>query len=529
VLFSAACSTNSSKQDKSANSKTSSSKEDRLANLNLESQFPVVKEQITLTVMGSRSAAQGDWADLKFFKVLQERSNIKLEFITVPSENWEERKNLAFASDNLPDIFYGCVLTTNDQMVYGSQGYLIPLEDLIDKYSVNLKGIMQKQPTVKKDITAPDGHIYALPFINDMPRDLTDKIWFNKKWCDILGIPVPTTTDELYNAFKAFKERDPNGNNQADEIPLSLKGLDKPVDLCLFLSYWGMTVDQDTYIFNRDDKLGFAPMQPEFKDFLHFMRKLYAEGLLDSDSFTQKNEQLKAKGKEQPLKLGAFVNAGAFLIVPEENNEDYIALAPLKTKDGTQEWIKKNPVFTGAFAITNKCKYPEAAIRMVDWVYSSEGALVQMRGIENEDYVYTNEEKTLCTLIIPEGFNNFEEYRAKKLTPNSGSRTPGIGGYTLPVVYNPLNDYINQQVDENLVPYWKIPLPILYFSSEDQKKIASIGADVNNYVVQSMARFIIGDLDIDSGWDEYIARLEKMNINEYMKIYQDAYNVWLRN
>lgn len=127
VLFSAACSTNSSKQDKSASSKTSSSKEDRLANLNLESQFPVVKEQITLTVMGSRSAAQGDWADLKFFKVLQERSNIKLEFITVPSENWEERKNLAFASDNLPDIFYGCVLTTNDQMVYGYKGILFLL------------------------------------------------------------------------------------------------------------------------------------------------------------------------------------------------------------------------------------------------------------------------------------------------------------------------------------------------------------------------------------------------------------------
>lgn len=329
--------------------------------------------------------------------------------------------------------------------------------------------------------------------------------------------------------LKAFKERDPNGNNVNDEIPLSLKNLDSPTDLCLFMSYWGMTVDKGTYIYNKNDKLGFAPSQPEFKDFLVFMNRLYKEELLDNESFTQKNEQLKAKGKETPMKLGAFVNAGAFLVVPEENNEDYIALPPLKTKDGTQEWIKYNPVFPGAFAITKNCKLPEAAIRMVDWVYSSEGALVQMRGLENEDYVYTNEEKTHCELIIPEGFNNFEEYRAKKLTPNSGSRTPGIGGYILPVVYNPLNDYINQQVDSNLVPYWKIPLPILYFSSENQKRIASIGTDVNAHVVQSMARFITGDLSIEGNWENYSSSLEKMGIKEYMEIYQKAYDVWNKN
>lgn len=172
---------------------------------------------------------------------------------------------------------------------------------------------------------------------------------------------------------------------------------------------------------------------------------------------------------------------------------------------------------------------PEAAIRMVDWVYSSEGALVQMRGLENEDYEYINEEKTLCKLIIPEGFNNFEEYRAKMLTPNSGSRTPGIGGYTLPAVYNPPNDYINEQVEENLIPYWKTPLPLLYFSSEDQKKIASIGTDIKTYVVQSMAQFITGERDVEAEWDSYIADLEKMGVHEYVKIHQEAYDTWNKN
>lgn len=505
---------------------------DKLANINLDSQFPVVKEPITLKLMGARAATQGEWEDLKFFKVIQERSNIKLEFVTVPSENWEERKNLAFASDNLPDIFFGVTLSANDETTYGPQGYLLPLEDLIDQYSVNFKALLAKQPTVKQDITTPDGHIYTLPYVNDMPRDLTEKIWFNKAWTDALQIQVPTTTDELYTVLKAFKDGDPNQNgDNTDEIPISLKDLSDPRDLRLLMSYWGLTVDPGTYIANKNDTLVFAPNQPAFKDFLLFMNKLYAEGLLDAESFTQTNEQLKAKGKQDVQVLGAFVNAGAFLVVPEAQNEHYIALAPLKTPEGTQEWIKLNPVRPGAFAITKNADEEKAvaALRMVDWVYSSEGALVLMRGIENEDYQYTNAEKTQCKLIIPEGFSNFEEYRAKMLTPNSGSRTPGIGAFTLPVVYNPLNDWINQQVDANLVPHWKQPLPLLYFSADDQKKIASIGADVKAYVVQSMARFITSDLNIESGWESYLSDLDRMGIKDYMAIYQAAYDVWKGN
>lgn len=76
------------------------------------------------------------------------------------------------------------------------------------------------------------------------------------------------------------------------------------------------------------------------------------------------------------------------------------------------------------------------------------------------------------------------------------------------------------------MPYWKQPLPRLYFSAEDQKKIASIGADVNAYVVQSMARFITGDLDIEANFDNYLNDLDRMGIKEYMEIYQAAYDVW---
>ena len=55
-------------------------------------------------------------------------------------DGWNEKKSLLFASNKLPDAFYGQgILTDVDIMKYASQGMLIPLNDLIDEYAPNLR------------------------------------------------------------------------------------------------------------------------------------------------------------------------------------------------------------------------------------------------------------------------------------------------------------------------------------------------------------------------------------------------------
>ena len=46
------------------------------------------------------------------------------------------------------------------------------------------------------------------------------RMYINQKWLDNLGLDMPTTTDELRDVLQAFREKDPNGNGQTDEIPL---------------------------------------------------------------------------------------------------------------------------------------------------------------------------------------------------------------------------------------------------------------------------------------------------------------------
>ena len=43
--------------------------------------------------------------------------------------------------------------------------------------------------------------------------------FINKKWLDELGLEVPTTTDELVEVLKAFRDKKPEG--RTDVIPMT--------------------------------------------------------------------------------------------------------------------------------------------------------------------------------------------------------------------------------------------------------------------------------------------------------------------
>ena len=38
------------------------------------------------------------------------------------------------------------------------------------------------------------------------------------------------------------------------------------------------------------------------------------------------------------------------------------------------------------------------------------------------------------------------------------------------------------------------------------------------------ARFIIGDVDIETGWDEYLAELDNIGLPRYLELVQQAYD-----
>ncbi|MCR2804705.1 extracellular solute-binding protein [Paenibacillus soyae] len=527
ILFSmlSACSTDSTPQQ-SDNSKA-------IQNFNA-SAYPIVNEKITLKLMGSKSPLQGPWDQMMFFEEMERMTNIHFEFETPDDSAYQEKKNLTFASGNLPDVFFGGKLSSFDQFNYGKQGLLIPLEDLIDKYAPHLKALLDKDPSIRKAITAPDGHIYALPQVSNISRDIMSlRTYLNAEWMEALGNPkLPETTDELLELLKRFRDEDPNRNGKKDELPLSFNNVkgDSLHDARAYLMpAFGLLEDRynQSRLQVEGDKVSAVFLSDSYRQFLTYMNKLHAENLLDAEIFTHTDQQLKAKGQED--RIGMTFQAAPFLIynvdvANVEANAKYPLVLPLTSPINDKKLFSPNPhIVTGTFAITQKNKYPEATIRWVDYLYTSEGFMLGNQGIEGEAWKWRDESKTVWDRLVPEGMKA-NEFRAKN-TPDVGTPIPLLKSKELNDKQSDVLAAILNEQAEKLTAFAKSPMPLLFLTEEEENRINILKNDLLIYISQMEAKFVLGKEKLEN-WDEYLATLKKLNVDEYVEIYQRAYDRW---
>ncbi|WP_167859298.1 extracellular solute-binding protein [Paenibacillus cymbidii] len=496
-------------------------------NLNL-SGFPVVSSPITLTLMGSKTANQLAWNDMVFFQEMEKLTNIKFTFDTPAAESYKEKLNLRFASGNLPDVLFGANLQPADEIMFGGQGQLIPLEKLIADYAPNIRKLLDDNPDIRRNITTPDGHIYSLPFI-DTPDafGVYPKLWINESWLKALNLQMPKTVDELIAVLRAFKNNDPNKNGKQDEIPMSfnLAAAGGVPDIQnVLLNAFGFTGPMSV----DKDNVRFAPAAPEYKAYLSFMNQLYTEGLLDKEGYSQTVQQKNAKGNAG--RIGVFAAGGPFQVVGNDQDKNYSILPPLTSQvNATPFSVRANNLTKGTFAITKSNKSPEATIRWVDYLYSAEGALLAAQGIEGKHYEYVDNKQGLKALV-PAGANP-AEFRGT-ISPNAGTLIPRIhepvqklNNYNLKET-NPLNYHIEQETNSKLRPVARNSFPLIYFSMDQQQQLKVLETDITTYVNEMSGKFTVGDVALDSKWNEYTATLDKMNVKQYVSIYQQAYNQW---
>ncbi|MGG4195226.1 carbohydrate ABC transporter substrate-binding protein, CUT1 family [Paenibacillus sp. cl6col] len=493
--------------------------EEALSNLNQEG-FPIVKEPITLTMMGQDVGIQ-NWKDMALLKQMEEKTGIKFEYRNAPLDSFDTKRNLVFASGDYPDVFFSGQLQSADEINYGSsQGVLIPLEGLIEKYAPNLNKILNDNPDIRKSITTPDGHIYSLPSIDLDAGWYRGPLWYNGKFLKKLGMDkVPSTTDELYTYLKRVKEEDPNGNGKKDEIPLVSVKLDD-IRMWLFGS-WGMYGE---FIYaDKAGKVHYSPMEEGYKGYLTFLNKLWNEELLDHETFSQTDEQKKAKGKNNQVAL--FADYHAYFTLGGEPSMTDPMYAPVKSEMGEPVAAKHPGLMKGVFAITNKNKNPEATMRWVDFFYSVEGSELLSYGPEGTLWEYANkEDHTKKQLPVPDGKDR-EDYRAT-LTPDYGTIVPKVMTEEVKRGFEgEFEKWLKKETEEKINPIAKVPFPSVYLSEADQQQVSSLRSDLDTYVKQMEAKFVTGQEPL-ANWDKYVGTLKKMGAEKIVEVYQKAYDQW---
>ena len=495
--------------------------------------YPIVNDKITFKMMGAKHPIHGEWKDMVFFKEMEKLTNIAFDFDTPTLEAFEEKKNLALNGGTYADVLFGALLTRDQQVKYGTQGILIPLEEYVDQYCPNLSKLFNDYPEVKQSVTAPDGHIYALPQYTVAPIAMTPSGWVNAKWLKAMGktsADLPKNTDELYTFLTEMKNSDANGNNKADEIPLSFGDDQNKGDSIYTNLMPSFGIPSRDFYVDDNGKIQHGMQHKNVKEFFQYVNKLWKEKLIDNDAFSQGQTDMTAKGANNLI--GVAFHAIPTVIWGAMTNEEaaeYPVLSALSSPVSSKPMIQQSNsgIQHGTFAITDKCDNVPAVMRWVDYLYSEEGSLLIHYGPEglaykvNADGVYEQ--------ILPTDGRSYEERRGGDITPDCGIPCPKfVRAKTEGNWSDPLQQTRVKQVDEKIWPYACLPLPDLFLTAEEQEKIDILTTDLSKYVREAGAKLITGEMSIDK-YDEVLAGLEKMKISDAIAIYQTAYDRWAKS
>lgn len=530
MLLLSACSSNSTtskKEEKKPDTKVSE-------NLN-ETGMPIVKQPVTLNFFTGKSAQNfnSDWNDILVWNKYAEMTNVKVKWEQVQTDSLAEKRNLALAGGNLPDVFFLAAFPALDIYKYGKQGTFIKLNDLIDQYAPNLKKLMDENPEIRKAVTFPDGNIYSLPSIvspDFMSVRMAARPWINKNWLEALHMEMPQTTDDLYNFLKAVKETDLNGNGKHDEVPLGGTSMGELVGW--MQGSFGVgnrgvrnaNIDTDP---KNPDKVRFYTITDEYKELLQYMNKLYSEGLIEKNIFSIDWGQYLANASKGVYASTVFYDP--VQLFGEQVGGAYDSLSALKGPDGYQEFSKVSPAVSsiGNFLITNKNPDPAATIRWMDYFYSDEGARLYYMGIEGETYEKTADGKYVYTdkiLHSKEGLT-MEQEIAKYLTWLGGIQ--GIikeeyfqGSESAPA---------SLEAAKKLEPFVPKEIwPAFTYTEEENRFLSSTGADISKYISEMTDKFISGEAKF-SDWDKYVKTVKSMGLDKYLEVQQAAYDRYKKN
>ena len=510
-------------------------------------QFPL-KEKATLTGMTSFPAnTESNPNNRTIFKRLQEKTNVEIEWTAIQSDQWGDKITLNMANPKtLTDFIFTAGFGDSDLLKYADQGIIIPLEEYIDAYMPNLSAVFEKYPEYRTMSTDSEGHIWALPWIEQLGSGKTaiqtiDNMSFiNKKWLDFLGLEMPTTVDEFEQVLIAFRdhasELQAEFNIDGSIIPMSCIVNDGGQDPCILINGFGEgygDADKGRHIAVTDDlKVICSATQQGFKDGIAWLHSLYEQGLIDPEAFTQEWSTYVSKGKS-----GRYGVCFSWDVANIDNLQDWVPL-PALTAD-TRNITPQNGSFTSGYdrgrcVVTAVAKNPALVCAWLDQMYDP------FQSPQNNWGTY-GEDDDFDIFELGENENGEEMLKHAPLgdaSPVEVREAEAVGG-PLAILDEYYGVYVTCPDDAQYRLDWikdyytpdmntKYVYPNVFMSQEDTEELSNLQADIQKTINANKSDWIMNGFT-DADWDKYLKDLDAYGLQDYLAIFQKYLDAFYGN
>lgn len=503
-----------------------------------ELEFPL-KEKTTLTGMISYPAnTESNPNNRTIFKRLQEKTNVEIEWTAIQADQWGDKIALSMANvDTLTDFVFSAGFGDSDLLKYADQGVIIPLEEYIDAYMPNLKAVFDKYPEYRAMCTDSEGHIWALPWIEQLGSEKTaiqtvgNMSFINKKWMDFLGLQMPETVDEFEEVLIAFRDHASELQEEfgidGSIIPMSCIVNDGDQDPSIIINGFGEgygDADKGRHIAVTDDKKVIcAATQEGFKEGIAWLHELYDEGLIDPEAFTQEWSTYVSKGKS-----GRYGVCFSWDIANIDNLEDWVPL-PALTAD-VRNITPQNGSFTSGFdrgrcVVTAVAEQPALVCAWLDQMYDPFQSPQNNWGTYGEDDEFDIFE-------LGENENGEEMLKHAPLgdaSPVEVREAESVGGplaildeyYGVYVTCPDDAQYRLDWIEEYYTPDMNTEYvyPNVFMSRDDTEELSNLQADIEKRIKTAKSDWIMNGFT-DADWDQYLKDLDSYGLNDYLEIFQ---------
>ena len=448
----------------------------------------------------------------------KKQTNVDVEMRIFPYETATERLNLDLNSGDYADVVGGWTLSDSMILTYGvNQGVFIPLEDYFAEYCPRITEILDL-PGVREEMTAPDGHIYAIPYVCDDTK-VGYSPYINGRWLKNVGMDMPTTTEEFEAVLKAFKEQDANGNGDPnDEIPFSADPNNKYIES--MTGWFGLPMGKSG-IGILDDEVVFAGASSTYREFLSWFNSLYEQGLIDLEIFTQDSSTWEGKGNRDLYGVSIAYGSGEFSgIVLEGGEKSEFDVLPVLNTDKGGMWMRDTngfSVYRTQAVITDNAEHPEVICRWFDNAFQLENGIGCNRGpvgtvvFKEDDGYRAIDVKTLSE-------EDQEKFSWGNLWPQS------LPKY-MPSGFKYIEDHptYNEKkvMEDTYEPYLtKTTIPSFWIPLDKIDRYSDIASALTDYFNQRQAMFISGEMDIDDDtqWQSYVDGLYALGLEDWMDV-----------
>lgn len=469
--------------------------------------LPIVDKPVEITwMLVSDEPANDKW----IAKAIEERTGIKVNFQTYSSATYQEKLRVTVASGNLPDIFHG--LRPAELKEIGQQGAVVAINDYADMLPNFTKLYIEENPWVIASYGDENGKLYSWP-IYDMSRAVNHGFMYRADIFEKHGIEPWTNTEEFYEALKKLKEIYP------DSYPYASKTKEY-----IFRDWaygWGIGgANYPAYFDEAEGVWKFASIQPEHKDMLDFMKKLYNEGLLDPEFLTDTPDSWTAKMTSDKSfvtwdwigRMELFYNQ-----VKDANPEYDLRYAYPIGPTGNVRSLPKIDASWGIAVANNDKK--EIALKLLDYLSSPAGGALVTLGAEGENFHFDENGKP----VYPE-LSDVDNVDIKVLEDRYGLWLEGM--YLRPDHRSVYFNYTEreQEAQDMIIEANKFePLdPVLNFTNKENEIIADLQVNLEKAANEFNARYILNKTYGDKEWEEWIQQAKDMGVDEYIQVFNDA-------